>query len=171
MSTPNYKQDEWPSHIPERAHFEAAYASDINNQSAQSEEEYLKWVKRFYLGWALYPNGWDWLTAKMLKQTSDEKQAYVKKSMYTIGERIGTEWSKDGAHRKINSSHLMTWGNVLRLALKRGLQYDLIVKISSDTKALLAEEIKSSEINFDRYFPEPNAAVAQDESEFDPFDA
>ena len=59
--TPPPKSDDWPKQLPEKSFYLEQYAADRDNQQVQSQEDYLKWVKRFYLGWPFYPKGWEWL--------------------------------------------------------------------------------------------------------------
>ena len=163
----------WPEQLPAQAIFESAFRADADNSAVQSEQEYLKWVKRFYLGWALYPNGWEWLTSSVLRETDDHQQRLmIKEQMYSIGQRIGAEWAKDSRHRYINTSHLMVWGDALKLAIKDGSQLSLAGKISADVDALLAAQLRPAKIRMGRYFPEHNSVAVQEEAGFDdPFDA
>ena len=163
----------WPAGLPPVEEFQAVHQADAENALVQSEGEYLKWIKRFYLGWALYPNGWDWLTDTVLRETPDYQQRlHLKHQMADIGQRIGGEWAKDSRHRYINTSHLMVWGNAVKLALKKGQQMDLANRISADVDALLATTLHPSAVDLNRYFPDKNPVVAQEEVEFDdPFDA
>ncbi|MBT8148454.1 MAG: hypothetical protein KJO24_00880 [Gammaproteobacteria bacterium] len=167
------QQPAWPVQLPAKAVFEQAHRDDAANRAVQSEQEYLKWVKRFYLGWALYPNGWEWLTSSVLRETPDhQKRLHIKEQMYDVGQRIGAEWAKDSRHRYINTAHLMVWGNALKLAIKDGSQLVLASKISADVDALLATHLAPSQIEMSRYFPEHKAVVAKEETDFDdPFDA
>ena len=59
----------WPTDIPDRSHYVALYQADGENAELQSDDEYLKWVVRFYRGWALSPYSWDWLTEKALEES------------------------------------------------------------------------------------------------------
>lgn len=163
----------WPAHLPPVQEFQAAHSADTENAAVQTEDEYLKWVKRFYLGWALYPNGWEWLTETVLRETPDYQQRLeLKQKMADIGQRIGAEWSKDSRHRYINTSHLMTWGNAVKMAIKKGRQIELANRISVDVDALLSNTLNPASVDLDRYFPDSNAVVAKEEGDFDdPFDA
>lgn len=162
----------WPEQLPPQALFQSAHQADAANAAVQGEQEYLKWVKRFYLGWALYPNGWEWLTSSVLRETDDhQERLMIKEQMYSIGQRIGAEWAKDSRHRYIDTSHLMVWGDALKLAIKQGTQLPLAGKISADVDALLAASLRPAQIRMGRYFPEDNSVVAQEGAGFDdPFD-
>ena len=52
------QQVEWLPDLPDRSFFEAAYSEDSVNQTLQTREEYLGWIKSFYTGTLLYPTGW-----------------------------------------------------------------------------------------------------------------
>ncbi|MGB5325150.1 MAG: hypothetical protein WBN40_06985 [Pseudomonadales bacterium] len=162
----------WPVHLPPVEEFLSVYQADADNAAVQNEDEYLKWVKRFYIGWALYPNGWEWLTETVMRETPDYQQRlHLKRQMADIGQRIGGEWAKDSRHRYINTSHLMVWGDSVKLAIKKGTQIQLADHISVDVDALLAATLDPAVIDMDRYFPDGNNVVAREEGDLDdPFD-
>ena len=165
-------RQEWPTQLPNQQVFEAAFDADQANGAVQTEADYLLWVKRFYLGWALYPNGWEWLTATVLDATPDAlERDRLRRQMAGIGQKIGSEWAKDSQHRSINTSHLIVWGNAVRLAVKEVSQAMLADKIGADVDALRAQALRPSQIEMDRYFPESSTVASQAlEDEVDPFD-
>lgn len=165
-------RQEWPAQLPNQQVFEAAFVADQANGAVQTEADYLLWVKRFYLGWALYPNGWEWLTATVLDATPDAlERDRLRRQMAGIGQKIGSEWAKDSQHRSINTSHLIVWGNAVRLAVKDGSQAMLADKIGADVDELRAQALRPSQIEMDRYFPESSTVASQAlEDEVDPFD-
>lgn len=166
------QQQVWPEQLPAQSYFEQIYSADLANQAVQTKEDYLKWIKRFYLGWALYPNGWQWLTDSVLKETDDyQLRLSIKQQMASVGERIGAEWAKDSAHRSINTGHLAVWGNAMKLAIKHNSQQQYVKQVSSDVDALLSTTLSPSDINIERYFPEQNTVAVQDALQDDPFDS
>ena len=169
--TSKFKSELWPRHIPSLEYYQNLYAEDSANSAVQSENDYLRWVKRFYLGWVLYPNGWDWLTDNALSEASSEQdRMLLKVRLAEIGEKVSGEWAKDSAYRTVNSAHLMTWGNVLKLSLKRQEIDRVTAMINSDVDELLGRKLIPSDIDFDRYFPPAGPTVAHDDTELDPFD-
>ncbi|MBT8149886.1 MAG: hypothetical protein KJO62_00685, partial [Gammaproteobacteria bacterium] len=133
----------WPAELPPVEEFLSAHRADAANAAVQNEAEYLKWIKRFYLGWALYPNGWQWLTDTVMRETPDYQQRlHLKHQMADIGQRIGAEWAKDSRHRYINTSHLMVWGDAVKLAVRKGTQMQLADAISADVDGLLATTVR-----------------------------
>lgn len=162
---------DWPEQLPERAHYVALYEEDKANQEVQTQDEYLKWVKRFYRGWALSPYSWDWLVENALEQAALEDREELGALLASIGWRVSGEWAKDSKYRSINSSNLMTWGDALKLALRRGEYLDLVQRISVDVDSMLAYELHADAISFDRYFPPNNNVVAADERDYDSFDS
>ena len=163
--------DDWPVALPEKAHYIALYQLDAVNQQVQSQEEYLKWVKRFYHGWALSPYSWDWMTKNALDQTAlASDRALVQELLASIGYRVSGEWAKDSNQRQINSVNLLTWGDALKMSVKRGQQVELARQISADVDRLLAHELEPDMIDFDRYFPDNSSVIAADDHEYDPFD-
>ena len=164
-------RQEWPTQLPSQQVFEAAFDADQANGEVQTEADYLLWVKRFYLGWALYPNGWEWLTATVLEATPDARERdRLRRQMAGIGQKIVSEWAKDSQHRAINTSHLIVWGNAVRLAVKEGSQAMLADKIAGDVDELLSQGLRPSQIEMDRYFPESSTVASQALEEVDPFD-
>lgn len=172
VSTPK-TADRWPSDIPEKAYYLAHYADDHSNQKIQSEEDYLKWVHRFYRGWSFYPKGWDWLIATTLKESADySERVAVKANMVELGRLISAEWAKNTNHRQINTSHLMAWGEALKIAVKNREQVQLTETILGDVKSLLAGTLQPSDVDLQRYIAKQGVTsnatiVLADDVEFD----
>lgn len=170
-STTQLAQRDWPEQLPEREYYVALYEEDKGNQGVQTQDEYLKWVIRFYRGWALSPYSWDWLVSNALEQAAPGDREQLGELLASIGWRVSGEWAKDSKYRNINSSNLMTWGDALKLALRRGEYMDLVQRISVDVDSMLAYELHADAISFDRYFPPNNNVVAADERDYDSFDS
>ena len=71
-TTRQQAHSDWPASLPERSHYVALYDMDKENQAVQSRDDYLRWVKRFYRGWALSPYSWDWMVKNALEQASSK---------------------------------------------------------------------------------------------------
>jgi len=170
-STTQQARLDWPEQLPQRAHYVALYEADQGNQEVQTQEEYLKWVKRFYRGWALSPYSWNWLVQNALEKAEPGHREELGALLASIGWRVSGEWAKDDKHRSINSRNLMTWGDALKLALRRGEYIDLVQRISNDVDSMLAYELHADAISFDRYFPPDNNVIAADERDYDSFDS
>lgn len=152
-TTVSQQKADWHQNWPERSYYESQYTADISNQSAQSRDDYIKWVKRYYNGWAFYPEGWDWLTETVLKEIEDYPQRLrLKEKMYSIGERISAEWAKNADHRQINSKHLLVWADAVKRSVIESEEEALADKVSVDVDALLAGKLNPSDVRLSRYF-------------------
>lgn len=157
--------DSWPADIPEVAYYEDTFAADVDNQQHQDKNDYLLWVVRFYDGWAFYPRGWKWLIDEVDSTVSDKDRAQMLQLMTSLGEKISAEWSKDRRARTVNTTHLLIWGDALKLAVKDSSQLELANRISLDVDELLERRLQPDDINLDRYFGAPEGAttVAREE--------
>lgn len=167
----NY-QARWSGLLPPLGYFEEVYISDKSNQQVQSQDNYLAWVKRFYVGWALYPKGWDWLTATVISGTPDApKRQHVERDLALLGQKISAEWAKDARYRVINNSHLMVWADALKIAVHKNQQDILTEKLIDDVEQLLTAKLAANEIALERYFRQSVGVVVADElATEDPFD-
>lgn len=151
----------WPTTMPSRSYFLQVYNADKGNKSVQSEEEYFKWVFRFYNGWELYSRGWIKMTNELMEQVENPDQAQeIKFKIDRIGRLVAGEWAKKSDSRTIYLRHVSIWGNSLLESLDRGEPLPLINRINQDVDDLLAHKIHPDTITATRYY-------AQDED--DPF--
>ena len=163
------RAEQWQSSWPPESFFEAAYAAELDNQAVQSAENYMRWIRRFYQGWTFYPEGWDWLTERVLMGIEDDAQRQlITEQMYSLGMRISREWAKSSAHRVINTRHLLVWGETLKLSAARDQELWLAAKVSADIDGLLASAIEPSMIKPSRYYAD--SASVDDADELDDFD-
>lgn len=150
------KEEHWPTDIPSRAFFVAAYEADVENKKGQELEDYLLWVIRFYKGWELYRNGWTQVTDDSLLGVKDPQRATeIKIKMDLIGSGIACEWAKNKDERRILTRHVVVWGNALIESIKRGEveEVKLINRVLSDVNGLLDNDVQIEEVKADRYYP------------------
>jgi hypothetical protein len=148
------KETQWPSDMPARSIFVAAYEADIINKPDQDLDEYLLWVFRFYKGWELYRNGWSQVINDSLIGVNDPVVAQeIKTKMEFIGLSIASEWAKNKKDRRILTRHVVVWGNALIESIKRGERLTLINKVLNDVAAILDKKIGLDEVNAERYYP------------------
>lgn len=174
-STVPERAEPWQSYWPPQATFELAYQADKDNQAVQSADEYTKWIRRFYEGWTFYPEGWDWLTDKVLSGIEDaSERRLISEQMYSLGLRISKEWAKSSDYRVINTRHLLVWGNALKLSAAQNQELWLSAKVSADVDSLLALELKPPMIQKSRYYasnvPAASNVTADSMDEEDDFD-
>ncbi len=148
-------KDQWPDQVPKRSLFLKAYQLDEENKRIQSQEEYLLWIQRFYLGWEIYRNGWLKVTNQLMEETHNpDDRKNVEKKMQQIGLKISREWAKKHKQRKIFTRHVSIWGNALLESLDRNEPLALIEKVNADVDALLAHKLQPKAITASRYYPQ-----------------
>lgn len=141
----------WPAGIPARAQFVAEWQRSESNQPLQSEAEYLLWVTRFYTGYNAVP-GWLNMTEQVLQRTPAERRAATGARLHELGSRIGAEWAKDNAVRRLNTRSAGVWRDALLEALARDELDAYLERLSTDVDALLAGELSNDAIRFERYY-------------------
>lgn len=84
--------------------------------TSKQEQE---WFKKFYEGTFLV-KGWKNQMKALLRDFQGEERAALNDSLNSLGEKIGREWSKDNAVRRIDTAKLQQWGESLTNARKKG---------------------------------------------------
>jgi len=146
----------WPADLPNRKIFVDAFLDNRQISFAEPEaiEAHLVWIVRFYHGTILYPNGWNRVSELFIASIDKRKNKQrMAKRIRALGILIANEWSQDNDIRRINSTHVATWGSALRTAAERDDQSDFIAKVESDAKALIDGSLESEEIDYERYYP------------------
>lgn len=155
-ATSSSDQD-WPSDLPKRKIFVDAYLENrgLNDAHAAALENHLIWIVRFYQGTVLYPNGWNRVSARFLASIDgiEAKQAMAER-LTALGIRIANEWAQSNEVRLINSTNVATWGSALRTAAERDDQANFVTAVERDVQLLKDGSLKSSEIDYQRYYPE-----------------
>ena len=145
----------WPAQLPPQAFFVDYYQQDVDNQQVMSEQRYLRWVQRFYLGWELYPRGWLQTMKELIQSLPTlNEQDRARQLMTALGQAVAAEWAKNGRYRVINTRHLSLWGNALSRAIVDKQQIQTLEKITQDVDDLLAKRLSPKQIRKDRYYTE-----------------
>ena len=84
-----------------------------------SEEQ--KWYKIFQEG-NLLSEGWQDISAEILAKTSPEQRPTQKVALEKLGNKIGMEWCRPNTVRKVDSSMLRQWGDILRTTARTNPQ-------------------------------------------------
>lgn len=63
--------------------------------------------------------GWQDISAEVLAKTPPEQRPAQKVALENLGTKIGTEWCRANEVRKVNSSMLQKWGEVLRKTARK----------------------------------------------------
>ncbi len=77
------------------------------------------WLKKFYEGTFLV-KGWNAQVKDLLQDFQGADRDATKDLLSDLGEKIGREWSKDNAVRRIDTPQLKQWGASLTSARKKG---------------------------------------------------
>lgn len=144
---------DWPSDIPNLSYYQSLYAQDTHNQTAQSETDYLMWVKRFYKGWAGFARGWLEVSDDLVESIHPDRQVAVRDKLAALGKEVSGEWAKKSEQRLIYTKNLSIWGNVLSEASYQETVESVVDHISQDVDLMLAEKLEPDAITMNRYFP------------------
>jgi hypothetical protein len=102
--------------VPNDSELLAAYKGDRSNQKVQSWGQYRGWVQTFYQG-NLMSEGWTkfgQVTAKAVK-SAEARQAVIAR-INELGQIISREWAKDSSVRKITTTDLRRWNDLMATA-------------------------------------------------------
>ncbi len=87
-----------------------------NSQQLSAREQ--KWFETFQKG-TFYARGWRDITAELLAKAPSDMKDDLKKRLDDLGRKIGREWSKNNAVRKIDNEMLQQWGCQLQQAVEQ----------------------------------------------------
>lgn len=146
------KPVEWPDDLPPMDYYENAYEQDPRNRALQSRDKYLTWVRRFYMGWDLYQDGWLATTRDILLGIEDEAaRQRVEEKLFQLGKLLSAEWAKDSPERAVRTRELSIWGQALLKSLDHQRQEKLVDHVTRDVNALLGGSLDRTDINLKRY--------------------
>lgn len=88
---------------------------------ANLSPEEKKWFKTFQEGNFL-SEGWQKISADIMAKTPPEQRPSQKIALDNLGRKIGMEWCRPNAVRKVNSSMLQEWGDILKKTARKNPQ-------------------------------------------------
>ncbi len=91
--------------------------TDCTTDLSTLTPEELKWYKVFQEGTFLIA-GWKEITREILANTPEVLRENQRQRLELLGRKIGMEWSRENAVRKVNNSMLKRWGDALKKAAK-----------------------------------------------------
>lgn len=142
----------WPEQAYPQEYFIEAFQADETAQQYQTQDDYLLWITRFYIGNSLTP-GWIGLTEQLMDRLGPQaNRDEVSDRVYRLGAIIGSEWAKDNEVRKLNTRNAAVWRDALREAVDRGEVDDYITRVENDVAMMLAGELQIDDIYFERYY-------------------
>jgi hypothetical protein len=149
------KESAWSNELPPEEYFLKSYMRDSINSNLQPFDQYLTWIKRFYQGWEVYPNGWNNVTQDLLHKIKDPVALEeIKQQMDRLGKSISGEWAKNNATRRINTQHVSIWGNALLKSVEYGETSKILDRITADVDDLLGNRISADVITENRFYIE-----------------
>lgn len=89
--------------------------------TSKQEQE---WLKKFYDGTFLV-KGWKAQMRELLKDFQGDEREALGGRLSDLGEKIGREWAKDNAVRRIDTAKLQQWGK--RLTSARNIGPDALI--------------------------------------------
>ena len=110
--------------LPNDAELFAAYQRDRSNQKVQSWGQYRDWVQTFYKG-NLVSEGWikfGEVTVGKVKSVAARQTVIAQ--INELGRIIGLEWAKDSSVRKISTTELRRWNDVMVTARRATMVAD-----------------------------------------------
>lgn len=113
------------------------------------------WIKRFYQGTILYPNGWNNATSQFLQTVeSEDVKDMLRQRMRKLGTAISCEWAQDNHVRNIDSSNIAVWGSAMSEAASTNDHETFVSKVEKDVAELIAGKLQRNEIEYERYYPD-----------------
>ena len=147
---PGRENPEWPAELPARTYFEAQYRGDPKNARIQSEENYLLWVRRFYLGSDLYPYGFRDIETLVLDDSMADNARLAGK-LKRLGRSIAGDWAKHRSAKRLTTVMLSIWGSAIQAAVSAGRSEAVIDLVSADVRDLLSGRLPPAAIAAARY--------------------
>lgn len=154
----------WLPNSVSKHFFVEAYKADASNRALQTEHEYLSWVRRFYNGSDIYPQGWKAMERMVLGGIDALTHAEAAATLQRLGKLIAASWAKDNRVRLITTAMLVIWVHVMQSAVG-DTGPAAIDQIRQDVDALLTARLPPEAIKAQRY------AKWLGEAEPSPFDS
>ncbi len=97
-----------------------------------------KWFNIFLEGTFLV-DGWKEITEDILASTPQDLRESQRKHLDQLGAKIGVEWSKDNATRRVDNSKLQQWGTILKKTAKKNPEQlaEVLVSIDQEVNNIL----------------------------------
>jgi hypothetical protein len=105
----------WPSDLPARSYFEAAWRADEANAARQPLSDYLRFVCDFYRGSLLAP-GWRQAQASLLRAADPRDRVVLEPKATCLGQILSAEWAKDNTVRRVDSARIESLAREVRQA-------------------------------------------------------
>lgn len=117
---------------------------DSNLYKLSQEEK--DWYGKFQNGIPFF-DGWKQISQNLIADFPYEDRIHLKENLKDLGEKIGIEWCKDNAVRKIDTEMLRQWGKVLSKAVDDGIAHvtDTINRVEKEVDDILISKFSSAQ--------------------------
>ena len=149
-ASPPIEPEGWPAAVPTRAYYVKVYEGDEKNQSAQTVEDYLVWVIRFYHGYGI-AEGWKKTEAKIVDGMSSQEVMLIEPKLAYYGMLMSGEWAKHNKKRRITTDMLILWGQVMTQAKADSNVEVVLDRLIADVHGIIVGELKPKEVKQARY--------------------
>lgn len=140
------RAEPWPDEVPSRASYDRIWESDPRLRQAQTREQYLAGVLRFYSGSVWIP-GWNHRRSEILGILGPDHAADLDR----LGFRLSSEGLKPESLRRISSRTLALWGDALRNARDPDQAESVLERIQDDVGRLVQGDLEPSAVTPQRY--------------------
>lgn len=145
----------WPSELPPKEIFVAGFLEKRQIKKVRDVRinSHLEWIKKFYLGTLLHPNGWLNASDRFLDTVDSLTQRRLLRGrLYDLGISISNEWAQNNNVRLINSANMIIWGSAMQTAAEQNKHEEFLSDVENDVIDLISGKLKANEIRYERYF-------------------
>ena len=113
------------------------------SQLSQEEKE---WYLKFQNGIPFF-DGWKQISHDIISRFPDGDRIKLKENLRILGKKIGIEWCKDNAVRRIDTDMLRKWGEILNNAVDHGINHvaDTINRVEKEVDDILINKFSSTQ--------------------------
>jgi len=115
-------------------------ASATNQQEDLSSltPEEREWYKTFQEGTFLF-SGWKQISKEILESTPAELREHQRQRLEQLGRKIGMEWSRENAVRRVDNKMLKEWGHTLKKTARTNPEHlpEVIASIDEQLNSIL----------------------------------
>ncbi len=107
---------------------------DLSNLTPEER----KWYKTFQEGTFLIA-GWKEISKEILESTPPELREHQRQRLEQLGRKIGMEWSRENAVRRVDNKMLKEWGDTLKKTARTNPEHlpEVIASIDEQLNSIL----------------------------------
>jgi len=126
------KQKEYAD--PAMAHAATNQQEDLSSLTPEERD----WYRTFQEGTFLI-SGWKEITKEILESTTPELREHQRKRLEQLGRKIGMEWSRENAVRRVDNKMLKEWGDELKKTARTNPEHlpEVIASIDEQLNSIL----------------------------------